>query len=69
MEKNFGLDYGYKNTPRRTNDEFRIERESGPVCSFCGEVITEVHYFDFGDDEIYCRSCVNEQFRKKTSEY
>lgn len=63
-ERDFGTDYNV----RKANDEYFVERESGPICSFCEGVITDKYYYYFCG-EIYCKSCVDTQFRKRTSEW
>ena len=44
------------------------ELEKFPVCSVCGEYITDEFYFDI-EDEIMCEDCLKDNFRKSTDDY
>lgn len=48
------------------------ERESEllrlPVCTECGEHIQDEHCFEI-NDELVCKSCLNEYYRKNTEDY
>ena len=39
-----------------------------PVCVRCEEPIQEEELFDF-DGELYCVSCAEEEFKKRTEDY
>lgn len=39
-----------------------------PVCDYCGERVTEDHYYDFGD-EVICQACLEAYFRKEVADY
>lgn len=38
-----------------------------PVCDYCGEVITDEQYYDFGG-EIICEDCMD-KYRRWTEDY
>lgn len=44
------------------------ELEKFPVCSCCGEYITDEFYYNI-EDEFFCEECLKDNFRKSTDDY
>ena len=53
---------------RDYEEEQEKELEKYPVCSVCGEYITDEHYYDI-NDEFMCEECLKDNFRKSVDEY
>lgn len=44
------------------------ELQKLPKCEYCGETITDDHYYDINGDVI-CEECLNDNFRKPVDDY
>ena len=42
--------------------------EKLPVCEYCGETITDDHYYDL-DGDIVCQECLDHNFRKRVEDF
>lgn len=50
------------------DNERERELEKYPLCDCCREPITDEHLYYIGD-LLYCESCMNEEFRKRTEDF
>lgn len=62
----------YTNDPVADAERYIAEQdrqlERLPVCDCCNEPIQDEHYYEIGD-EIFCKDCLDDEFRKDTENY
>lgn len=62
----------YSSDPVRDAERYAADQDRRiaqlPVCSYCGEPVQDMHYYQI-NDEVICPQCLEDNYRKNTEDY